>query len=314
MKRKTIRELMTTEVVTLEKEQAVPLAQELMRMLHIRNLPVVDDQGRFVGLVTQPSLLAAQVEMLSEMGGEENVERELSVPVARVMTIDTHTVTPDTSVAEALRLMIENKAASLPVVENHRVVGIVTVKDFLKLALSNLEEREGRVGAATPAMTNGSASPIQPIGTEPGASSMQRWATVGLLTVILLLTAVLVFKEFDRPGSSYEGTATASNGPQISQQGGTAPDTTEDAKTETTTRERATSRRASTQDRAAAAQTARTTKRRMRPAPKRRTAQPTEEREEALTPPTPQQDQDENPRQDEEQPTRWVPEPVPDPL
>jgi CBS domain-containing protein len=198
--RTRVRDLMTSEVITLEKEQALPLAQELMRMLHIRNLPVVDDKGNFVGLVTQQSLLAAQVELLSEMSGGDPVERELSIPVARVMTTAVTTVSPDTFAVDALELMIEKKESSFPVIEDHKVVGIVTVKDFLALALANLRAGEGEQAASlhsadAPTLARSRwSSPV-----------FHRWITILLLAAILVLISILVVREFN--GSAVAGSA-----------------------------------------------------------------------------------------------------------
>lgn len=198
MKNTTVAELMTTDVVTLEKEQAIPLAQEMMRMLHIRHLPVVqEDSGELVGLVTHRSLLAAQVELLEDIVGEES-ERELSMPVARVMATDIKTVKPQTTAAEALELMLDQKLGSLPVIENGDVIGIVTSKDFLELALRNLSN-EGDLPNAPP------------IARAPPSATGFSWAIIALLLVIIAMLASMMMAS--RTGQAAPATISGSSEP-----------------------------------------------------------------------------------------------------
>jgi CBS domain-containing membrane protein len=138
-----VRNLMQRELVTLLREQSLPLAKEVMRLRRIRHLPVVDDQQRLVGLVTHRDLLGAQVSALSQLAEGDRDELQLCIPVARVMRTDVWSVAPDTPALEAARIMLDHGFGCLPVVENQRLVGLVTEADFLSLLLE-LFERERR--------------------------------------------------------------------------------------------------------------------------------------------------------------------------
>ena len=302
LRRIRVEDLMTREVITLEKEQAVPLAQELMRMLHIRNLPVVDEKGTFVGLVTQPSLLAAQVELLSELNEDDPVERELSVPVAKVMTTSNSTVTPNTPAADALQLLVDRKESSIPVVDSDgKVVGIVTVKDFLALALKNLRESENT-------SVSGVAAAVSSSTTAPWLLWLQHWTPLLLVGIILVFAILLIIREFtvekggatpaavsDRQptdGAKVPSVAHEQKAPPAETQRAARPVREERRRTTSSTSPRSTAGRtqADRDTQAAAA-------RRQRAA------------EEAIPPIRAPEKAAESPRRQ-----RWVPEPIPDPL
>lgn len=135
--------LMTKHVVTLHKEQSLPLADSMMELNHVRHLPVVDGRGRLVGLVTHRDVLAAQISTLAALSVHERNELQLAVPVARLMNTLVWTVRPDTPAVAVAELLMDNRFGCVPVVDDHRkVVGIVTEADFLSLAVRMLEHAE----------------------------------------------------------------------------------------------------------------------------------------------------------------------------
>jgi CBS domain-containing membrane protein len=115
-----VKHLMKSPVVSLFAEQTVPLAEDIMRFKHIRHLPVIDDEGHLVGLVSHRDLLRA---------------RKPDLRVRDLMTRDVWTVTPDTLASVAGRTLGDHRFGCLPVVDaRHVVVGIVTEHDFLTFA------------------------------------------------------------------------------------------------------------------------------------------------------------------------------------
>lgn len=146
MREMLVKDLMTQNVITLQREQSIPLAQELMRLRRIRHLPVVDEAGTLVGLVTHRDLLAAQVSALSQLTQRDREELQLFIPVAKIMRVNTWTVTPETPALEAARIMLDHGFGCLPVVRQQRLVGIVTEADFLDLLLDVFERHRQRNG------------------------------------------------------------------------------------------------------------------------------------------------------------------------
>lgn len=132
-----VSRLMTRNVVTVEREQSLLLAQDLVRAKRVLHLPIVDEQEHLVGMVSQMQLLAAHARLAEAMGSAQD-EAELTIPVSHVMETDVKSVGPDTPAADALELMLREKVWALPVVEDRKVVGILTRRDFLSFELGAL--------------------------------------------------------------------------------------------------------------------------------------------------------------------------------
>ena len=124
-----IRDIMTYNVVTVPSNTPVNHAGEIMRTHRFERLPVVD-KGRLVGIVTKDRLLRAAPSSATSLSVWELTYLLSKMTVAEIMERDVVTVTPDTSVESAVALAQEKRVGSLPVVEDDRVVGIVTTNDF----------------------------------------------------------------------------------------------------------------------------------------------------------------------------------------
>ena len=133
-----VRDLMTTDVVTLTEDETLAHAQRCMARGRIRHLPVVRD-GRLVGLVTHRDLLAASFSIFAEVEASEQRRVFTTVRVVEAMHRDVVTVSPGLAVSKAARILLENKYGCLPVVnEQNDLLGIVTEADFLRLTVSLL--------------------------------------------------------------------------------------------------------------------------------------------------------------------------------
>jgi CBS domain-containing protein len=130
-----VAELMTTDVVTVGRNDELSVADDIMKMKRVRHLPVLED-GRLVGLLSQRDLFLAALS--SAMGFGQKASREFlkSVPVKEVMTDELVTVEPSQEVKAAARLMIDRKIGCLPVVDGGKLVGLLTETDFVKLVLA----------------------------------------------------------------------------------------------------------------------------------------------------------------------------------
>lgn len=129
-----VGQFMTTDLFTVHPEDVVDLAASLMDWRHIRHVPVEDNEGKLVGLVSHRTLLRLVGQ------GMRGAERQ-PVAVKDIMIASPHTVTPATPTLEAIELMRRHKIGSLPVVEEgNRLVGIITERDLIRVAAMLFEK------------------------------------------------------------------------------------------------------------------------------------------------------------------------------
>ena len=140
MKNLKVRDLMTADPTTLKRNDKLTLADDIMRLGRVRHLPVVDDAGEaLVGIVTQRDLFRDA--LAQALGYGKHAQRKIldTLSVKDVMNTDVITTTPDTSLVEAARILTQRKIGCLPVVENGRLVGILTEGDFVALVARDKE-------------------------------------------------------------------------------------------------------------------------------------------------------------------------------
>jgi acetoin utilization protein AcuB len=122
---------MHAPVVTVRPGTLVSRAAQTMRQRKVRHLPVVDATRRVVGMVTERDLRQVVVNAVIEARLGPAVRALRSVQVKDVMTWAVLTVRPDTDVRDAARIMRERAIGALPVVDDGRLVGILTERDLL---------------------------------------------------------------------------------------------------------------------------------------------------------------------------------------
>ena len=125
----TIAKLMKSAVLSLPANANLDTAWACMEEAGIRHLPVADQKGLLVGVVSQRELLRARDVMRAAEG------RRQQLRLGDIMRTDVYKVPPELPAHEAAAMMIEHKLGMLPVVEaDGRIVGIVTETDFLEVA------------------------------------------------------------------------------------------------------------------------------------------------------------------------------------
>jgi CBS domain-containing protein len=132
---KRVREVMTSEVTTLRRNDELSLAEDIMRLGRIRHMPVMDDDtGELVGILSARDLF--QNALVQALGIGRTGHRKIlkTMRVKEAMASHVHTIEPDAPLAEAARRMLERKLGCLPVVEAGKLVGIITESDFVALA------------------------------------------------------------------------------------------------------------------------------------------------------------------------------------
>lgn len=139
---KTVEQFMAVDLFTVRSEDILDLAANLMHWRHVRHVPVEDDAGHLLGVVSHRDLI--------KLLASGKIDRATPIVVRDVMTTDLVTVGPDTPTLEALRLMREHNIGCLPVVKDGCLVGLVTAHDFLTVSTKLFEERLGEVTGVSP--------------------------------------------------------------------------------------------------------------------------------------------------------------------
>ncbi len=125
---------MTKGVATLERNDTLTTADEVMRLGRIRHMPVIDGEGQLVGVVSQRDLFRGA--LLRSLGYGSRVEDRVlkALSVKDAMTTDVATASPDMPLREAAQLMMKRKIGCLVVLEDGEPIGILTEGDFVALA------------------------------------------------------------------------------------------------------------------------------------------------------------------------------------
>jgi CBS domain-containing protein len=123
---------MTTDIFTVHADEPLELVAKLMDWKHIRHIPVEDEQGRLVGLISC-------FEVLRHLEGGIDERAKESIAVSSIMNEEPLTITPETLTLDAIALMRREKVDCLPVLKEGRLVGIVTERDFITVAARLLD-------------------------------------------------------------------------------------------------------------------------------------------------------------------------------
>ncbi len=152
-----VRRWMSQPVITADPEIPVYLAYRKMLENEVRRLPVVDEDGRLVGLLTERDartvLLPHEVKAPPVPPDGEN-----PTLVKTAMSRTVFVVSPEEPLAAAVRIMHDRKVSGLPVVENGVCVGIITVQDLLEVLLAALDHRMNEINQEILEETLGVAS------------------------------------------------------------------------------------------------------------------------------------------------------------
>ena len=134
---------MRPDPLTLSVTDNLDIADDLMRLGRIRHLPVVDDTC-LVGIVTQRDLLHAAVSSLLETDRASERAWLRNIRVNTVMTARVFTVPPSVPLETAVEIMIEKKIGCLPVVDDGKLVGLLTETDCLRHLRTMLQAGDTR--------------------------------------------------------------------------------------------------------------------------------------------------------------------------
>ena len=130
-----VGERMTRPAITVRPETSMPDALDLMRKEHIRRLPVVNKRGELVGIVTEADLQKASPSEATSLSIYEVTYLLSKLTIERIMTHKVITITEDTPLEEAARIMADNGIGGLPVMRGKDVVGMITETTLFRIFL-----------------------------------------------------------------------------------------------------------------------------------------------------------------------------------
>lgn len=136
-----VGERMTHPVLTITPDVPVQDALVRMRKDKVRRYPVTDKRGKLIGIVTDSDLLNASPSEATTLSVWEINSLLAKITVERVMAREVITVTEGATIEEAARIMADKKVGGLPVINNHRLVGIITETDLFEVFLEMLGAR-----------------------------------------------------------------------------------------------------------------------------------------------------------------------------
>lgn len=129
-----VKDVMSKELKFVRRDQRLDLSDHFAEWWKIRHLPVVDDNGKLVGLVSHRDLLNQALLEILKPPSERKYFSKPEMSVEQFMLVNVSTVTFETPLKEAAKLMFESKMGCLPVVDSgHSLVGILTEADFVKI-------------------------------------------------------------------------------------------------------------------------------------------------------------------------------------
>ncbi len=136
MKKDLVQEWMSTDVITISPDTSLPEAHQIMTTEEIRRLPVVDKDGKLVGIVTIGDIRSAEPSSATSLSVWEMNYLLTNLKIEKIMTHNPRTIRVDATIGEAARTMLEYRVSGLPVVDDdHQVVGIITESDIFSMVV-----------------------------------------------------------------------------------------------------------------------------------------------------------------------------------
>ena len=130
---KTVEQFMATDLFTVRPEDVIDLAASLMHWRHVRHVPVENDMGEIIGLVSHRDLL--------ELFALGKIDSSMVMTVREVMKTDLITIEPEMDTLTALQMMRDRSIGCLPVVRGKQLIGLITAYDFLTVSAKLFEEK-----------------------------------------------------------------------------------------------------------------------------------------------------------------------------
>jgi len=137
-----VSQRMTKNPITVSPETPVPEAREKMKKENVHRLPVIDKNNKLIGVITEKDILYASPSKATTLDVYEISSLLSKLQVHTVMTKEIISVTPETTLEEAARLIADNKIGGLPVIDKKILVGVITESDLFHVFLELFGARE----------------------------------------------------------------------------------------------------------------------------------------------------------------------------
>ncbi len=131
-----VRDIMVRDVTTLNIDDELSLANDIMKLGRIRHLPVLDGKT-LVGIISERDLFKSS--LMEALGHEPSKARDVmkTVRIQDIMVKNLITVSPEADIKEAVQLMLKHKVGCVPVVADGELLGLVTETDIMMLCLKD---------------------------------------------------------------------------------------------------------------------------------------------------------------------------------
>jgi len=163
-----VKDSMKRDPVTVKKDDSFRYALKLIRKEGIKHLPVLEGK-RLVGIVTDRDLRQVAPSPATSLEVHELNYLLERLKIEAIMTKKVITVSPESSLQEAAKLLIAHKVGCLPVVEREELVGIITESDFLRAYIEQEERMKG--GPATELVVEDRPGAFEAVSTAVGKES-----------------------------------------------------------------------------------------------------------------------------------------------
>lgn len=126
-----VEDIMKRNVITLPPTASIHEALSLLRQHHIRHIPIIDKENHLVGIISDRDIRDALPSIFEKESDHTNLQKSVHV----IMSYPVITVHPLDFIEEIARIFYDEEFASLPVVSNNKLVGLVTEKDMLYILI-----------------------------------------------------------------------------------------------------------------------------------------------------------------------------------
>lgn len=147
MKKHQVSEWMTPDPITVDIDNNLSVAYQLLRLNHVRRLPVIGQDGKVVGIITWGDIREARPKgsLAEQTGGTWEAHfLAATMSIREIMTPNPVTVAPDSSVRLAAQLMLEHKIGGLPVVVDGVLAGMITDSDLFRFLVETVPAEEAQ--------------------------------------------------------------------------------------------------------------------------------------------------------------------------
>ena len=135
----TVRQWMSRPAIVAPVTMVLPEARRLLQQHRIRRLPVMDAESRLIGIVTEGDINRVSESHVTDVRDYNLYHRAGDLPIGEIMTRDPITATPDMPIIEVAQRLLDHRIGGVPVVEDARVVGVITESDLFRLIVASYQ-------------------------------------------------------------------------------------------------------------------------------------------------------------------------------